>query len=32
MGTAKFLHLPDGVEAQLYADIVDGSKEIVEKF
>ncbi len=31
MGTAKFLHLPDGIEAQLYADIVDGSKEIVEK-
>ena len=32
MGTAKFLHLPDGIEAQLYADIVDGSKEIVEKY
>lgn len=30
--TAKFLHLPDSVEAQIYADVVSGSKEIVEKY
>ncbi len=32
LSTSKFLHLPDSIEAQLYADIVDGSKEIVEKY
>lgn len=32
MGTAKFLKLPDGVSAQIYADIVGGSKEIIEKY
>lgn len=32
MSTSNFLHLPDSIEAQLYADIVDGSKETVEKY
>jgi hypothetical protein len=32
LSTTKMLHLPDTIEAQLYADIVDGSKEIVEKY
>lgn len=32
MKTANMLHLPDGVSAQIYADIVNGSKEIVEKY
>jgi hypothetical protein len=32
MGTASFLGLPDSVSAQIYADIVDGSKEIIEKY
>ena len=32
MGTAKFLKLPDGVSAQIYSDIVNNSKEIIEKY
>ena len=32
MSTATFLHLPDSVSAQIYSDVVDGSKEIVEKY
>ncbi len=32
LGTSNFLHLPETIKAQLYADIVDGSKEIVEKY
>lgn len=30
--TSSFLWLPDSVKAQVYADVVDGSKEIVEKY
>ncbi len=30
--TAKFLHLSDTVAAQIYSDVVDGSKEILEKY
>jgi hypothetical protein len=32
MKTSRFLHLPDSVDAQVYADITTASKEIVEKY
>lgn len=32
MKAAKVLHLPDSVEAQVYSDIVNASKEIIEKY
>lgn len=32
MNTSKFLHLPDGVSAQIYSDITSASKEILEKY
>lgn len=32
MRTTKFLGLPDSVEAQVYSDIVNESKEIIEKY
>lgn len=32
MGLSGIVPIPDGVEAQLYADIVEGSKETTEKY
>lgn len=30
--TSRFLWLPDSINAQVYADVVNGSKEIIEKY